>query len=284
MAKPRKATKQRTAVPRTVERKPTERRIALFVEGTNLPTPRNRDDLVELWRHQCGVLSAFPRDHLDVYGFTKQQIVIMSPEHDVRLPGAGKIPLDVMIERRHREKPFDGLVIAFDAYPANQAIALQPPLQTPCLRVEKDFVLRWLARSKILPQQFRDQAACLLAHYDANRALPRAAARPPMGELELLYMDPTFEALVLEDPGALRAVFGFKKTPTTWPALPPSGSRPDFVLRTIVQAHHKIGPKHLRLRYDAAKHAWAHEILKHAAVGSAIWQHPIAARLKKVLS
>lgn len=257
------------------------RRVGLFVEGVTLQTPQRRDDLRELWRDQCRVLGRFPPDRIDVYGFTKQQLVLMAPEH-AALPGAGKVPLDVFIELKHREVPFHTLVVAFDAIPANQAIKVAP--RAPCLRLEKDFVLERFAASDRLPLPFRAASRALLTHYQGSRGRPRDATRPPIGDVELVYMEPTFEALVLQDVRALRAVFDLKKTPKTWPALPHTGGRPDFALRTIVDAHFKTGPRYLRVPYDARKHAWAHEVLKKASPTSPIWRHPIAERLRKVLS
>ena len=260
-----------------------ERRIGLFVEGTSLLTKRGRDDLMELWRYQCSKVSEFPPDRIDVYGFTKQQIVIMAPAH-ATMPGTGKIPLDVTIEQKFKDKPFDALIIAFDAHPANQAIELVEGQPSPCLRIEKDFVLHQLMTSEFLPQQFRDGAAKLLAYYHVNRGRPRATTRPPIGEVELVYMDPTFEALLLQDEAALRMVFGLKRVPNTWCAIPHDGDRPDFEIRKIVNGNRKRGPNHLRVQYDAKKHAWAQEILKNASENSAIWEHAIIQRLKKVLS
>lgn len=266
----------------TTRAKRSERRVALFVEGVNRETPRGRDDLLELWRFLCGSISAIPSDRIDVHGFTKQQIVIMNPSH-AAMPGAAKIPLDVFIERAFKKQAFDRLVIAFDAHPANQEIPLVEGQTSPCLRVEKDAVLSRLATSRLLPEPFRTAAARLLAHYAENRAAPRARARPPIGEVELVYMDPMFEAMLLQDITALRAAFGLKRAPTGWPALPYADDRPDFALRKIVNEHRHAGPEYLRLPYDAAKHAWAQEILRNAVETSAIWKHAIVQRLTKVL-
>jgi len=283
MAARRRPAKQKMPNPKAASQR-AARRIALFVEGTVHLTPSHRNDLQELWRYQCQKLSAFPPEQLDVYGFNKQQILLMDPAHR-QMAAAGKIPLDVAIEREHKALPFQTLIVAFDAHPANQAIQLIQGQLSPCFRLEKDFVLRSFAESAMLPEEFRTEAARLLAHYHANRATPRPAARPPLGDVELVYMDPMFESLVLQDAHALRAVFGLKRTPHTWPALPHTGDRPDWDLGEIVGLHwKKAGPKHLRLPYRAAKHAWAQEVLKKASANSAIWAHPIAARLKKVLS
>lgn len=257
-------------------------RVALFVEGVNRETPRGRDDLQELWRFLCGNISAFPPDRIDVHGFTKQQIVIMNPSH-ATMPGAAKIPLDVFIERTFKKQAFDRLVIAFDAHPANQEIPLVEGQTSPCLRVEKDTVLSHLATSRVLPKPFRTAAARLLAHYAKNRAAPRVRARPPIGEVELVYMDPMFEAMLLQDVAALRATFGLKRAPKDWPVLPYADDRPDFALRRIVNEHRLAGPGYLRLPYDAAKHAWAQELLRNAVETSAIWKHAIVQRLTKVL-
>ena len=261
---------------------PPERRVALFVEGTTVLTPRGRNDLAELWRYQCSQISSLPPDRLDVLGFSKQQIVLMDAAH-AHMAGAGKVPLDVAIERQYRRQAFDDLVIAFDAHPANQAIRLVEGDELPCLRHEKDFVLERLAASEILPAAFRAAAQRLLRHYAANRARPRADTRPPIGQVELVYMDPTFEAMLLQDCAALRRVFGLASAPGGWPSLPFAEDRPDFALRKIVNEHRRTGPNHLRLTYDAAKHAWAQEILRNARPSSPIWAHDIATRLGKVL-
>ncbi len=255
-------------------------RVGLFVEGVSLLTPRGRDNLRELWRYQCGKVSQFPPDRVDVYGFSKQQLVLMAPSH-AGVPGAGKMPLDVFIERKHQETPFHILIVAFDAFPANQAIKVIPG--APCLRLEKDFLLERFKMSELLPPPFRAAAAALLAHYRGNRGQPRTGTRPPFGNVEVVYMEPTFEALLLQDDKALRAVFGLRKTPKTWPAFPHVGQRPDAVLRKIVDAHCRSGPNYLRVPYDAGKHAWAHEVLKKAPTTSAIWTHVIAERLRKAL-
>jgi hypothetical protein len=262
--------------------RPEPRRVALFVEGLNPQTPTERDDLQHLWRYQCEKVSRLPPDQLDVYGFTKMQIAFMGPAGE-KIKAAGKVPLDVAIELAFRKQAFAGLVVAFDAHPANQAIPLIEGVKLPCLRLEKDFVLERFAESKILPAPFRAAARRLRAHYEATRAAPRRPARPPIGDVEVVYMDPTFEAMLLQDAAALRRVFGLERTPRDWPALPHSEDRPDFALRKIVDTSHRRGPPYLRQRYDARKHAWAHEILREAADGSAIWKHAIVQRLAKVL-
>lgn len=259
-----------------------ESRVALFVEGVNRETPRGRDDLQELWRFLCANISSFPSNRIDVYGFTKQQIVIMDPAR-AAMPGVAKTPLDVFIALTFKKRAFDRLVIAFDAHPANQEIPLVEGQASPCLRVEKDFVLSRLAASQGFPEPFRTAAARLLAHYSGNRAASRRSARPPIGDVELVYMDPMFEAMLLQDVTPLRATFGLKKAPKDWPALPYADDHPDFALRKLVNKHRFAGPEYLRLSYDAAKHAWAQEILRNAGKTSAIWEHAIVQRLIKVL-
>jgi hypothetical protein len=256
--------------------------VALFVEGLNAPTPIVRDDLQQLWRYQCEKVSTLPPDQLDVYGFTKMQIVFMGSAGE-KIRAAGKVPLDIAIERAFNKRAFASLVVAFDAHPKNQAITLVEDVKLPCLRLEKDFVLERFAESKILPAPFREAAHRLRAHYEVTRAKPRPRGRPPIGDVEVVYMDPTFEAMLLQDVAALRRVFGHERTPRDWPPLPYTGERPDFALRKIVDASYRRGPKYLRQRYDARKHAWAQEILRAAAGGSPIWQHTIVQRLAKVL-
>jgi len=254
------------------------RHVGLFVEGVNTLTSRSRDDLAELWRHQCSRLGR--TSDVAVYGFSKHQLVLMDPGQ--KLPNKTKIPLDVFIKQKFDEEPFDVLIIAFDAEPENQAITTVPEGQAPCLRLEKDFVLTRLADSSFVPERFRRASRQLLAHYERQRATPRPPSVPPIGAVELVYMAPMFEDLILHDRIALRDVFGLSKTPKSWPELE-GQRRPDFVLKKIVDAHRRTGPKHLRVTFDAAKHAWALEVLRKARENSPIWTHPIAERVRKVV-
>jgi hypothetical protein len=258
------------------------RRIGLFVEGKNLLGPHGRDGLRDLWHFKCAALRGVPSAHIDVHGFIKDQLEYMAPKHAASPPPSGQPKLDVLIEVHHRKSRFDRLIVAFDAHPANQAAGVVS--KTPCLRLEKDFVLECFAKSAFLPAAFRTASAALLTHYRAHRGQSRAPTRPPIGDVELVFMEPTFEAAVLQDAAALRRVFGLASVPAAWPRFPVTSLRPDFVFRDIVNRHRRQGPLYLRTHYDADKHAWAREVLRNAGPGSKIWQHEISQRLDKALS
>jgi hypothetical protein len=253
-------------------------RIALFVEGTSELTPKKRDDLAALWRFLCERVGANPHS-IAVHGFTKQQLVLMDPPADVRV--AGKIPFDVLVKLKHAEAPFDRLVVAFDALPENQSVLELPG--GSCLASERDFLLRGLANSHVLPAPFRQSAEALLRHYAQHRGQARARTRPPLGDVEAIYMAPCFEAVVMADSTALRSVFSLQRVPSSWPRMPYRGRRPDFELAKIVDAHRNEGPPYLRQQYKERKHAWAQEIVRKAPIHSPVLSHPIAQRLGELM-
>ena len=244
----------------TATRVPAGAHVALFVEGTSELTPNKRDDLAALWKSLCQRVGA-SSDRIAVHGFTKQQLVLMKPNREVVV--AGKVPFDVLVALKHRESPFDRLVVAFDALPENQAVLELPG--GSCLASERDFLLRELAKSRVLPVRFRKSAEALLTYYVGHRGKPRARTRPPLGDVETIYMDPCFEAVVMTDASALRRVFSLESVPAAWPRTPFRGRRPDFALAKIVNEHRDKGPTYLRQPYKERKHAWAHEVVRQAA-------------------
>jgi len=253
-------------------------RIALFVEGTNELTPKKRDDLAALWRSLCERVGA-SSDRIAVHGFTKQQLVLMKPKRDVVV--AGKVPFDVLVALKYGESPFDRFVVAFDALPENQAVLELPG--GSCLASERDFLLRELSKSRVLPDRFRRSAEALLTYYSHHRGKVRTRTRPPLGDVEAIYMDPCFEAVVMTDASALRSVFSLGRVPAAWPRMPFRGRRPDFELAKIVNEHRDKGPTYLRQPYKERKHAWAQEVVRQAAARSPLFAHPIAHRLGELV-
>ena len=217
-------------------RKTRPKRWALFVEGTKTLTPHRRAELVELWHELVSKMSNLSTKLVDVHGFTKFQLVAMGGDSQSSPVASGdsqKIPLDAVIAITHQREPFDILVVAFDAHPANQR--LQPTKHgklasatvfRPCQVDEVAFVLHQFANSRILPDEFKLESASLLECYQQQpKPAPRGKGRPPRGLLDLLYMDPEFEALVTSDDAAVRAIFSFPKKPKDWPTLPPKMQR-----------------------------------------------------------
>jgi len=247
---------------------------ALFVEGTLELTQGRRSDLKELWTYLAARVGGEIAP-LEVHGFTKQQLVLLDPKTSITV--AGKIPLDVHIHLKHAASAFRRLVIAFDALPANQAVL---DFGRPsCLASERDFLLSGLARSEVLAPRFKQAAGALLAHYKGNRARPRTRTRPPLGDVEVIYMDPSFEALLMTDAAAIRRLFSLERAPNAWPKMPFRGTHPEFELAKLIDAHRLAGPPHLHQRFRERKHAWAQEIVRHASATSPLFRHDIAVRL-----
>jgi hypothetical protein len=257
-------------------------RFGLFVEGAHDPLPRERDDLRELWYSLCDKNGIDP-GRVDVHGFSKAQIVAMaSPaartaQGEVRY--SSRRPLDAAIAVEYDLSRFDVLMVAFDAHPPNQEL-----LSSGCMRREIDFVLERFAESSVLPDQFRAEARRLRVHYGQNPRHPRGPGRPPRGPVEILYMDPKFEALILTDVAAWRDVFGLGRTPKDWPSLPPRHTQLEGCLERIVSLgrSHGKAPRHVHGDAKSAKHAWAAEVVRRAKTNSPMWKHSIAIRLGEI--
>ena len=255
-------------------------RVGLFVEGTSELTPDRRADLAELWRYLCDRLGATSnRQVLGVHGFTKQQLVLMASPAAVTV--APRIPLDALVARQHDETPFDRIVVAFDALPANQEVLDLPG--GSCLASERDFLLKKFSESAVLDRRFKASAGSLLRHYRSHRGQPRVRTRPPLGDVEVIYMAPMFEALVMTDAAAIRKVFGLERVPRNWPKIPFRGPRPDFAFAKIVDDHRGDGPTYLRQPYKERKHAWAQEVMRKAGPESPLLAHVIARRLAELV-
>ena len=256
-------------------------RFGFFVEGANTTSVRDWDALRGLWQELCGRFGVAP-DRVDVHGFSKAQLVAMANTP----PGirtTTRLPLDVVVSIEHGRRPFDVLIVAFDAHPPNQDL-----LPSSCLRTEVDFVLDAFARSQVMPALFARQAAALVAHYKANPRTPRGSGRPTRAHVDIIYMDPMFEALVLSDPAAWRDVFGLKRFPRDWPSMKRSDRHLDQLMAKVIAvgaaARGARIPAHLHGDLKANKHAFALEAVRHAGRNSPLWRHPIATRLAELLA
>lgn len=251
-------------------------KVGVFVEGANEQTVRGKDDLTRLWEFivaECGLPEGY---ELRVFGITKQAVVLMDNKPGIVV--AGKVPFDVRLALEDKIHGLDRVILAFDAIPKNQLLGAK----SPCLKLERDFVLSRLVASESAPKKFRDAAGRLLSYYAAFPALPRGSTsgfKPDA--LEVVYMAPCFEDLILRDLAAVRRVFGLASVPPKWPSAK-GKTRPDFVFGEIVDASAHMGPPHLRVPYRQRKHAWALEVLKGANAKSPIWRHPIAERMRRL--
>jgi hypothetical protein len=254
-------------------RRRTRRRFGLFVEGANYALGRH-DELSDLWTDLCAHFGVAGAD-VDVHGFSKGDILAMAPPAGVTLPV--KRPLDALVRIAHRQKAFDVLIVCFDATPPNDLVP-------NCLPGEVEFVLGHFAASTILPDQFRRDAERLCRHYRSQpKPEPRAPGRPPRSSVDVLYMDPQFEALVLADVAPWLGVFGLRRRPKDWPSMRWTGRLDDLLVR-VVEAGRRHGqaPRHLHAGdVRAHKHAWAREAVRCAS--RRVWETQIATRLEVLL-
>lgn len=270
-------------------------RIGLFVEGTKRLVPTERSELEELWHELTVRCSKVPKARVLVHGFTKLQLVAMGdpPEERAASMKRGdftKIPLDVEIALAHDREPFDVLIVAFDAHPANQHLRPKADGSTtsggpPCQFEEIAFVLHHFSVSGSLPRPFKKACSEIRKRYRKRPKLPpRGSGRPPRDACDLLYMAPEFETLLVADDAAVRKVFSLEKRPKDWPTLPPTPSQDaKDVIRALVQRFKRHGPTHLRTDYDRHPHAWAREIVRQAEAHSPLWTHPVTQRLRLLL-
>ena len=176
-------------------------KLAVFAEGSRAALGE-LPKFEMLWRELSKRRGGDP-EAMRVYPFHKGQIEALKYEPGEQPKGAGVEPLDVLIDRTYQADHFENVVIAFDRWPPNKAI----PSQQYCLRTEVNFILEAMARRAILPAHLLDAAGALLERYRTAPRPPRTAGRPPLGPLELIFMDPMFEGLlVCDEATVLKAV------------------------------------------------------------------------------
>jgi hypothetical protein len=262
--------------------------IGLFVEGSR-PTDPLRDDFGRMWKllaEHCGHDA-----QLRVFGISKGQIVRLPPEDLPPKKGATQLaakgltqlvgggePLDVVIQRAHEQEGFERVVIAFDLWRANQLLEPEER-RLPCpMRPEVAFVLRHLATSPHLAELFRRAARALLSRYESRDELAPRTTRP--GALEILFMNPMFEALFISDERTVRGALGaHKKKPKDWPKFKTREQELDkAVLDVAVWA-----ATGRRNDYTNAKSRWGYRFVKAAEADAALWRHPIVTRLCRMI-
>ncbi len=260
-----------------MRRSPTLR-VGLFAEGST-PTDPHRQSFQALWREifeRC----ACPVE-LFVHGFDKSQIVGLG----VGLPPRGKRatavisarePLDLFIDRLHRQQRFDRVIIAFDALPPNEMIELS------CMRAECAFLLDRMAERQYLPGPFLAHAAQLARRYASGEHIePRAV----LGSVEIVYMDPMFEALLVADEGAVLRALGHERRPHDWPKF--RTRERDLARRVLVPAVAVAGAEAARkvgAGYFARKADWALRIVRGAPPGAKLWNQEIAVRMCRLVA
>jgi hypothetical protein len=175
---------KRTVAPKRV--------VGLFVEGSL--RDNTRDSISTLWLKL--VERCRTEVDLRVYGIDKSQIVALRPERIPTRIGATQTArfrretLDVTIDRALRSDGLTHVIVAFDALPENEGLELHGR------REEIRYLLEGLAASKVLTE-LKASAKTLAERYAALTCLePREGA---LEHLEVLYMDPMFEAMLASD-------------------------------------------------------------------------------------
>lgn len=245
-------------------------RLALFAEGATYSDIRGREELSALWRRLCELCGAVAP--VQVVGFSKSQLRKM--EHRPEIRDSGTQALDLLVAQHHELIPFDRAIIAFDAFPENQEV-----VPKGCQHEEIDFVLRHFAASGRLPSALRQAAQQLRAHY-ATAAAKRTKRVP--GALEILYMRPNFEGLLVSDePTVKRALVGYgARTPPEWPTFDLANRNPDqSILQKAIECASPNARRTVRGKFKENKHGWGEYILRHAQAESKLLRHPTAARL-----
>ncbi|MHB8421095.1 MAG: hypothetical protein ACYDCL_23750 [Myxococcales bacterium] len=259
--------------------------VGLFAEGSRLTDPL-RDDFSRLWR----ALAAHCERSIElkVFGIQKEQIVRLhrtkpgatelSKRSRTRATGAAD-PLDVLIERTRRRERLDRVIIAFDRKPPNQYLT-EAEARIAChMRPEVSFVLRFLGESTVLDEAFRQSAATLLERYQASGEIqPRERSD---GAVEILFMDPEFEHLLVSDEQTVRAGLAVQSRPKDWPSfkLKHRNERLKLVLDRAVDS-----VKGTQGGYSKAKSRWGRIFVEAATGDAALWDHPIASRLCRLLA
>lgn len=266
--------------------------IGLFVEGSRITDP-HRDWFNKLWQMLAGHCG-HPIE-LKVFGIDKGRIVALRPPDLPDRGGATALirqrgfassaeALDVYIARMVERESLDRVVIAFDAHPPNQALTGEERSRRCPMRSEVAFLLEALSRSRLLPAPLREAARELHARYRSDERLsPRDG---PLGPLEIIFMDPMFEALFVADERTVLEALGFdvrkKGRPKDWPKFKTRERDLDkFVLDKAVRCKEKASG-----RYLAAKAWWGYLIVKQAtdSADAALWKHEIATRLCRTMA
>jgi hypothetical protein len=264
-----------------------KRVVGLFVEGSRGTDPL-RDDFEKMWKLLCAHCGHHDVE-LKIVGISKGNIIELrdlapSATATALVKGAtqlsgGKESLDVAIQRLHAETPLDRVIIAFDRWPSNQFIPVEDQDLACPMRPEVAFILGKLAKSSKLDGRFKKAADRLLERYDSRDTLtPRAEA---MGPVEVLFMDPMFEALLVHDEPTVRKALDVPaRAPRDWPKFKTTERALDkAVLDPAVKSAIRG-----RASYSAAKARWGHAIVEAAAPDAKLWEHPLAQRLCRLLA
>lgn len=260
----------------------TSPRVGLFVEGAPAADRIGSARLTALWEAlalRACALDAVPTGRLFVVGFSKGQLTALSPLCPKLPERSSQENVDVLIERTVRDRRLTHVVVAFDERPPNQYLA------PACLRSEVNFLLEALAAQPYLPEPFRRDARALVEAYAASPRSPRGRGHPPRRRVEVLYMRPEFEALLVSNDAALKKALGIKRRPADWPSL--SGQKPKDTLDRVLNTLNATQFAALVAdagggRMTSNPHGWGRVIVERAP--PRMFQHEIATRLNLLLA
>ena len=246
-------------------------RFGVFAEGAHYASARGWDAFVALWKHLAGLYGVV-EDRLDVYGFHKGQIELMdgAPKFEF----AGALALDAEIALAHADKPFDVLIVAFDALPENSKLR-----ETGCLAEMRWVFERFLAR-QVLPATFRIDTERLLKHYATeDDRPPRQRTHAP--RVDAIFMEPEFETLIVCDERLVRRAFEVGKNPRPWPKF--KRQPPKQVLDAAIDHAGERVRRRIRGDIKSNRRAWALEVARMAPQSTTFMSHNIMVRLRRLL-
>ncbi len=259
-------------------------RVALYVEGCVVAELRRESPLERLWKALAARTCAAP--DVEVFGISKGHIENLkhaprSIGPQTKLLPTNVIPIDQLIHDRHIVKPLENVAIAFDCKPAITV----PDLAGAGRCAEVEWLLRRLIARKVLPEPFLGAAKQLQRWYEKHPTAPRAAGRPPRLPLEVLFMDPCFDALFAADPVTVRTGTGHAQYPKDWPTFDPHALKPEHTfLNGATKLATREARKGIRGHYLEARHEWGHRFVTNAGPKARLLAHPIAMRLSTLLT
>lgn len=246
-------------------------RIALFVEGApGAFNSRTASDIERLWNDRIRPLFGYER-FTSVIPISKKHLVSMDPVLP-KMSGASE-PLDHLIARELRKRPFDAALILWDLVPAWN------PSGVMCRWNETLDLYRGLSMSDVLPVEWREAAAQRLDGL-ASRSRPSDRSRTPALLDERIVgvcMEPTFEALLCCNERALRRALGLDgQSLPNWPSWSPpralpSDQRISLAIAAAVAAY--------RIKGKRRRPPWLGQVPSTYAQGKDAWSSFLLGRL-----
>lgn len=264
-------------------------KVALFVEGGEYPYVRERP-LERLWNDTLASALGIPPFH-QIHPISKKHLVSMNPDIP-RSIEAGE-SFDQILVRKLNHDPFDAALVAWDLVPAWE------PAGDYCRLNETIDLYRFLGRSPVLPNPWRDKAQRRFKELTNRAAQPGGQYRPPIleyGTIVGVCMEPMFESLLVQDERSVKRALQVTQTPRDWPTRgwgDPHERQPDQrVLAPAVLSVRRMRPvpqyvSQVRGDMKTNKDGWDEYILRKLVQDPRgrvfIANHPLSLRLKDLL-